>query len=267
MTRWRLVAVGAPVLVALLLVLAVCGTPTGRAAPGPVVTEATLNVYRSNPARWVAADVSAVMGRASLVRLQEVESRTARAGVRLALARHPGWVIVPGLSDTGLRILYDTRVWARVGPGRLHRVQPNTRCCGPARWWVWVTLEHRATGRVVTIVNIHAVAGYCRAPGLGRRDVWAARYWLVFAAWSLQQQIRHPTRPVLAGGDFNCGLGDRDAPWNPGPVLGALYALDRAPGVDRLVTSRVQDPPMTLHRWSAPAHSDHDAQYRRLTLG
>jgi len=239
----------------------------------PAFTEATLNVRGGNPARSVATDVRAAMARASIVRLQEVWSPGARAGVRRALASHPTWRHYPALtSSAGADVVLWSPRWVRAGPAGVRLLTRGVRHLTPARWLVWVTLARRvpAAGRVpVTVANTHAVSGYChaRSSRAALRDAIAGAHWRRVATWTRQHRRISPRAPaVLLGGDFNC------SPWatgpgTPGQYLRGLYVFDSPRrGIDRLLTSRTPGAPVTIARWSRPAYSDHRLQLRTLTL-
>jgi len=256
---------------ALVIAWALVGV-TRWAAEGrtmPAFTEATLNVLYRNTAAQVNADVRAAMGRASIVRLQEVYSPAARAGVVRALHAHPTWRHYPAvLRGPGADVILWSPRWIRAGPAGTIRTTAGVPRITPSRYLVWVDLARRVGPRVpVTIANTHAVSGYCKhATRPALRDAIAARHWSRVRLWTRQHRVLAPRRAVLFGGDFNC------SPWSTGPgtpgqYLRADYALDSPRrGIDRLLTSRTPGAPVTLARWSLPARSDHRLHLRTLTL-
>jgi endonuclease/exonuclease/phosphatase family metal-dependent hydrolase len=280
-TRTALVAVLLALLVWVLALALVIGWAlvgvtrwAADAAPArtmpPAFTEATLNVLYRNTAAQVGADVRAAMARASIVRLQEVYSPRARAGVRRALAAHPTWSYYPrDLRGPGADVVLWSPRWVRTGPAGTLRTTAGVRRITPSRYLVWVTLARRVGPRVpVTVANTHAVSGYCHrhATRPALRDAIAARHWTRIAAWTQHHRTTPRAPVVLLGGDFNC------SPWatgpgTPGQYLRAYYALDSPRrGIDRLLTSRTPGAPVTIARWSRPARSDHRLHLRTLTL-
>ncbi len=231
-------------------------------------TEATQNVQRTQPASHVAQAVSAAMARASIVRLQEVESTAARAGLARALRRHPTWATTHRQPAKGgaTPILWDRRTWASAGPAHWARIHRGIPGLTPDRYLVWKALRYRPTGQVVTIANVHSVNRYCYANRVLRAQQLAEAYWDRVAAWTQRQARIRPARAILLGGDFNCPLTHTAAP-DPGPELRPLYRLDRSRSLDHLITARRPAGQVAgLRRWSRPARSDHRLQLRALAL-
>lgn len=253
----------AAVLAAFLAVLAGLWAPA-YGKRDRVTTESTLNVYRANPAWQIRADVSAAMDRADVLMVQEAYPGHAREAVRQVVHNRPNWVAARGLAGTELAITWDRRVWARVGAGHLAWMSPAKPGARYDRWLAWQALERRATGRVVTVANVHPSPAACRPGAHGWRVAYVAQHWRNVAAWTVRQRARHPARVILLGGDFNCLLSRRAFPWMPGNVLAPLFRYDRSASIDRLITSRGTAFPQGVRRWGVRAHSDHNAQFRRL---
>lgn len=268
MSNWRRGAAIWWVALAVLVLLLVLLTLPAIAAERPRrTTEASLNVYRANPESAIRHDVREAMNRADVVRLQEVYPGRPVRAVRQVLSHRPNWRVA-FLGRMELPILWDVREFSRVGSGHVLRLYGARAANWPARFLAWQPLRHRATGRVLTIANVHPLPRYCRA---GARDDPARRadatqHWRGVVAWTNRQRAQAPRRPVLLGGDFNCRLAERSRPWFPGVVLAPLYRFDRSDSIDRLVTSRTPRRPIGLRRWATDARSDHRAQFRTLLV-
>lgn len=250
-----------------LLLLALVALPAWAGSRDRHTTEASLNVYRANPEPAIRHDVREAMDRADVVRLQEVYPGRPVHAVREVLSHRPHWRAA-FLGRMEVPILWDVREFRRVGLGDVRRLYPARAPSWPARFLAWVPLQHRATGRVLTVANVHPLPRYCRA---GARDDPARRadatqHWRGVVAWTKRQQAQAPRRPVLLGGDFNCRLAERARPWFPGRILEPLYRFDRSNSIDRLVTSRTWRHPIGLRRWATDARSDHRAQFRTLRV-
>jgi hypothetical protein len=250
----------------------VVGMAVGYVTPAlgqETTTEGTLNVLRTNTSGDVAADVSEAMRHASVVRLQEVETPDAVAGVRRALALAPSWRATWRLSvgAFGDAIIWDADVWQAVEPARSRLVHHGVEGITPDRWLVWKTLRLRASGEVVTIGNVHAVSGYCsNRSDRALRARFTRDYWLTVARWTRRQLVAHPDRALLLGGDFNCQLAKRYRPWLPGRILRPLFTFDAASGYDHMLTARAVPRPAGVRRWSLAAYSDHAIGLRRLAF-
>lgn len=253
----------------LLLVLALLLLWPARAWPaGHRVTEATQNVYRANPGPAIRQDVNQAMDHASVVRLQEVYPGRPAHAVRRVLNHRPHWRSVL-LGRVEVPILWDARVWSRVGPPRALLLTGRRPVRGwPPRFLGSVALELRATGRVVTVANVHPLPAYCR-PTTYRatvRQADARTHWRDVRAWTARQRATHPGRPILLGGDFNCRLSVRTFPWFPGRALAPDYRFDWSGSIDRLITARTARHPVGLRRWSMAALADHRLQLRTLRV-
>lgn len=264
--RWTL-ALALLLLVALLLVIAVpvfATPPSGRRDVRAV--EATQNVYRVNAGPVIRRDVARALERADVVRLQEVVDGRPTRAVRGLLADRPNWRGV-FVGRVEVPILWDRREFRQMEPPGVRRLTERREGRGwPARFITWVALEHVATGRVLTVANVHPLPRYCRIPHDAERQADARTHWTGVRDWTRRQMARHPGRPVLLGGDFNCRLTERARWYFPGRILDRAYRFDRSGSIDRLVTSRTIRRPVGLRRWALPAASDHRLQLRALRV-
>lgn len=260
------------VLVLACLVVAI-GVPPAAADTHPrnrYAVEATLNVYRANPPNEIRADVRRALDLADVVRVQEAYRPRAHAAVLAVLDHRPNWRSATNGSE--LVTLWDRREFRRDGRARtilVNRYRPSTDGHGnPPRWLQWVALEHRRTGQIVTIANVHPDPGACRDNARAREAIRVARvsdHWRDVAAWTREQRARYPRRTILLGGDFNCRNRAFGRPWFPGVILRPYYRHDRAPRtVDHLWTSRTPGHPTGVNRWHVEAFSDHDLHLRRI---
>jgi hypothetical protein len=249
-------------LLALLVALTLVADP---AVSSPRrTTESTLNIYRANPSWMIRADVAASMGRADVIRVQEVYPAKARRAVQAVVDNRPNWVGASRMARTELAILWDTRIWRRVGHGHVRWASAAKPGGDYSRWIGWQALARRGTDRVVTIANVHPSPGACRPNPAPWRVQYVTKHWQRVREWTARQQRLHPDRVILLGGDFNCRLEQRARPWYPGRVLAHQYRFDHTGSIDRLITSRGFAYPVAVRRWGVPAHSDHNAQYRAL---
>lgn len=242
----------------------VLGMAVGYSTPvrGQPVTNATLNVHYPNSAGQIAADVRLAMRRASVVRLQEVETPSAMAGVRRALAASPSWRSTRRQAGE-LRIIWDARVWQSARRAKALLIHHGVAGLTPDRWLLWKALRLRSTGAVVVVADVHAVSGYCTGRSQqALRQQFARDYWATVARWTRRQLRAFPSRPILLGGDLNCWLSGT----LPGRTLRPLYRLDRPGGFDHLLVARTPGRPTVLRRWQAPINSDHDLHLQRLDV-
>lgn len=230
-----------------------------RSELGGDLVEATYNLWIDNPRP--RHDLEIVIDRAQLIRLQEITTRRNKAAVEELLTTHPSYAAYWPRS-TGLVILWDTRVLEGAGPGGRLLVVPRVQGM-PRRWTIWKPLRLRATGDLLMVVDVHAIAHGCQ-PGLPLRQRAAAQHWQTIkgatATWTTSYAA------VLLGGDFNCRL-DNPAWWAPGPVLARQYQYPtRRAGIDHLLLTRhthlEAGPPRSTR---AGLHSDHPLLWRRIS--
>lgn len=224
---WQFLAVGVPLALTLMLALVLCSPGDSRAtqAVRGTYTEATYNVHLYNPR--TGGDVATLMGRASLIRLQEVTLPISRHGVANALRSHPSWrAWWP--RQTGLPILWDSHVWANAGEGgwlQVFQHIPGTDR-KPSRYTTWQPLRLRATGQVFLIVNVHAMALACLDQVQPIRERAAALHWASLKAQTVVWHDLGRYQAIVAGGDFNCRLRNRQQWWMPGNQLASTYRVN-----------------------------------------
>ena len=130
-----------------------------------------------------------------------------RVGHRKALRELPGdwrtYMPVVNGKPTGAPISWRTDTWKMHATGwaKLHDAVPLV--CGP-RQLVWVLLEHRRTGQLVTFHNRHYVPGAWsdswKVNAKGRRAAWEAG-WVRDQAY--MQKLAAGAVTQAGGGDYN----------------------------------------------------------------
>ncbi|WP_422735439.1 endonuclease/exonuclease/phosphatase family protein [Micromonospora sp. WMMD729] len=132
---------------------------TPAAAATTAFRAATLNIYNGLSQADFAHDLNLIASRADLVGLNEVGNR--KDFLESWAADNGWWLYAPGGTNQAgealiaRRSMFDVRDKGSIfvcdtnGPGEVP----------PARYNNWVTYRHKASGRTVTHINAHAVAG------------------------------------------------------------------------------------------------------------
>ncbi|MEV1015061.1 endonuclease/exonuclease/phosphatase family protein [Micromonospora sp. NPDC049751] len=156
-TRRPARALGA--LAAAIALVAALLPATPAAAATTALRAATLNIYNGLSQADFAHDLNLIASRADLVGLNEVGNR--KDFLENWAADNGWWLYAPGGTNQAgealiaRRSMFDVRDKGSIfvcdtnGPGEVP----------PARYNNWVTYRHKASGRTVTHINAHAVAG------------------------------------------------------------------------------------------------------------
>lgn len=239
------------------------------------LTDASHNLlFRLDPDAW-RHDL-ALSGTADLVGYSEAS----RPAVRKTLA---SWCEAEGRGlylpdDCDNPVSWDAGTFEPIdgerGVVEVHGRHPTVRL-NPGRDFAWVGLRHRASGKAVLRVNVHATSGALKPQARVRwgRDLsawkdWAIQqYWLDLLAFTAEQMSREVWDAILCGGDFNGRLENRDEWFHPGSLLRSLYRFDETPhSIDRLIYT-VDSDVRQVRRWARSKgvrsdHALHFADYR-----
>lgn len=167
---------------------------------------ATVNVGRGRPDAQVGvfAKVRATTGRRVIVGWQEIGEGDGSVDELAALrAAFPRRTWRTAAVATRAPVTWNRTIWACLGVERV-KVMKGIPGVSPARHVVIVRLQHRVTGRRVTRINTHTVAGAWNGKQdrheARRREGWTA-HWAELVEVVHQEAAAGPD--IVVSGDFN----------------------------------------------------------------
>lgn len=257
-------------------------TDRGGRSGGTVVTVATVNINRYMGVRRINADRRKVLARrdVDVIGWQEADRDTSFFGDQ------PGWGTARHPGATGAIVSWRLRVF-EFGGSRVVRLHGSRSGPTGARYTSRaahiVTLEHRATGRKVTVINAHIVPKIedPSRPGRPRHNLNS-----VVARRAMQKIAQlYATTPgiVMGTGDFNWDYRADSRVRHPKFVLGSVGqfaqssyealgtgnvrpTLGRARYVDYVFLGRHSNATFVGHQTLRGFHSDHRPLLGRIQL-
>lgn len=156
-TAWSIRALGAVASAVTLVAALLPATPA--AAANVAFKAATLNIYNGLSQADFVHDLNLIASTADVVGLNEVGNR--KAFLESWAANNGWWLYAPGgTNQAGEALIAKKSMFDVLDKGSVFVCDTNGPGeVPPARYNNWVRYRHKATGRAVTHINAHAVAG------------------------------------------------------------------------------------------------------------